>query len=157
MEDYMYEWCRFEYTQMAKYISPSPSLYLILTNTECMSTATEDENTTNLADFHSAVSELKMTSRVILLPKSVKQLLSQGTESEKFFEFNHELIDNNTPVKIPLKKICMLDMRANSTLSHSDNIVFDAYLFGGILGDHPPKDRAKVLRDDGYTIRQLGT
>jgi len=50
----------------------------------------------------------------------------------------------------------MLDMRAEKTLSKSDNEVFDAYIFGGVLGDHPPRDRCKYLRDDGFELRVLG-
>ena len=47
----------------------------------------------------------------------------------------------------------MLDMRAKKTLSGSDNKEFDAYIFGGVLGDHPPRDRCKYLRDDGFQLR----
>jgi len=53
-------------------------------------------------------------------------------------------------------KICLLDMRAEKTLDSKDIENFDYFLFGGILGDHPPKDRTKALRDQGYEIRKLG-
>jgi len=54
------------------------------------------------------------------------------------------------------KKICLLDMRGEKTLSPADLNDFDFFLFGGILGDHPPRDRTKQLRDQGYEIRNLG-
>ena len=30
------------------------------------------------------------------------------------------------------------------------------FVFGGILGDHPPRDRTKLLRNDIETLRHLG-
>lgn len=30
------------------------------------------------------------------------------------------------------------------------------YLFGGILGDHPPRDRTKALREHSEVLRHLG-
>lgn len=30
------------------------------------------------------------------------------------------------------------------------------FVFGGILGDHPPRDRTKLLRADIETLRNLG-
>lgn len=43
-------------------------------------------------------------------------------------------------------KICLLDMRGKSILKNDDKKTFDAFVFGGILGDHPPKDRTSQLR-----------
>jgi len=37
----------------------------------------------------------------------------------------------------------------------SDSKVFSLFLFGGILGDHPPRDRTKVLRKLEYPLRHL--
>jgi len=38
----------------------------------------------------------------------------------------------------------------------ADKNKFDVFIFGGILGDHPPRDRTKVLRDLGFELRGLG-
>jgi hypothetical protein len=54
-------------------------------------------------------------------------------------------------------RVCVLDMRATAPLRPSDFDVFDTFVFGGVLGDHPPKDRAKILRELGFTTRSLGT
>jgi ribosome biogenesis SPOUT family RNA methylase Rps3 len=62
----------------------------------------------------------------------------------------------HTPNTIPKERICLLDMRAETTLNQEDLNKFDYFLYGGILGDHPPKDRTKNLRDQGYEIRRLG-
>ena len=40
-----------------------------------------------------------------------------------------------------LKNSCVLDPESNKTLETSDN--FEYYIFGGILGDYPPKKRTK--------------
>lgn len=45
-----------------------------------------------------------------------------------------------------LKNICILDPEAEQTLKPEENPRFEFYVFGGILGDHPPKKRtAKEL------------
>ena len=50
-----------------------------------------------------------------------------------------------------------MDMRADKELATSDSKVFKAYVFGGILGDDPPQDRASHLRCNfNLPIRQLG-
>lgn len=54
-----------------------------------------------------------------------------------------------------------MDMRAEHTLGQGEasndrrNLKF--IVFGGILGDHPPQDRAKSFREDNFkVIRNLG-
>ena len=50
-----------------------------------------------------------------------------------------------------------MDFRAEQMLSPVDAPVLKFIVFGGILGDHPPKDRAKNFREDNFkTIRNLG-
>ncbi|EXJ84710.1 carboxypeptidase D [Capronia epimyces CBS 606.96] len=56
------------------------------------------------------------------------------------------------------EKICLLDPAAEQELDPSDAAVFDVFLFGGILGDDPPRalDRTSELRKKGFTGRRLG-
>lgn len=54
------------------------------------------------------------------------------------------------------KRVCLLDPAAEETLSPEDADKFDWFLFGGILGDHPPRDRTGELRKYGYVGRNLG-
>ncbi|EXJ94088.1 carboxypeptidase D [Capronia coronata CBS 617.96] len=54
------------------------------------------------------------------------------------------------------EKICLLDPAAQQELDPSDADVFDVFLFGGILGDDPPRDRTSELRKKGFTGRRLG-
>lgn len=49
----------------------------------------------------------------------------------------------------------MMDMRAEKDLAPEDP--FEFMVFGGILGNHPPEDRAKDLRCKHSHVRKLGT
>jgi ribosome biogenesis SPOUT family RNA methylase Rps3 len=42
-----------------------------------------------------------------------------------------------------LHRVCILDPEARKTLSYKDRKNFDFFIFGGILGDYPPKKRTK--------------
>ncbi|KAL2204012.1 DUF431-domain-containing protein [Sarocladium strictum] len=53
-------------------------------------------------------------------------------------------------------RVCLLDPAAAKDLSPEDAETFDAFLFGGILGDDPPRDRTSELRKKGYEGRRLG-
>ena len=53
-------------------------------------------------------------------------------------------------------RICLLDPSAKQELQPSDRQHFDVLLFGGILGDDPPRDRTSELRKKGFTGRRLG-
>ncbi|KAF2840542.1 DUF431-domain-containing protein [Patellaria atrata CBS 101060] len=52
--------------------------------------------------------------------------------------------------------ICLLDPAASKELSPEDGDLFQAFLFGGILGDDPPRDRTSELRKKGFEGRRLG-
>lgn len=45
--------------------------------------------------------------------------------------------------KLGLKNICVLDPEAKKTLNKKDADKFDYFIFGGILGDYPPRKRTK--------------
>ncbi|KAL2269139.1 hypothetical protein VTJ83DRAFT_3985 [Remersonia thermophila] len=53
-------------------------------------------------------------------------------------------------------RVCLLDPSAAKDLSPEDGDKFDAFLFGGILGDDPPRDRTSELRKKGFEGRRLG-
>lgn len=61
-----------------------------------------------------------------------------------------------------LRRCCLLDLNAPSTLAPGDAKAFDYMIFGGILGDNPPRGRTKSLRSalekqGNVGIRDLGT
>ncbi|KJZ78211.1 hypothetical protein HIM_02249 [Hirsutella minnesotensis 3608] len=53
-------------------------------------------------------------------------------------------------------RVCLLDPAASKDLSPEDGDSFEAFLFGGILGDDPPRDRTAELRKKGFEGRRLG-
>ncbi|KAJ7241667.1 SAM-dependent RNA methyltransferase [Mycena haematopus] len=56
-----------------------------------------------------------------------------------------------------LGKVCLLDPKAELPLSSEDGDGrFEWFLFGGILGDDPPRDRTSELRVLGFPTRHLG-
>ncbi|KAF8909708.1 SAM-dependent RNA methyltransferase [Gymnopilus junonius] len=58
---------------------------------------------------------------------------------------------------IPLDKVCLLDPKAEKELATEDGDGrFEWFLFGGILGDDPPRDRTSELRVRGFPTRHLG-
>ncbi|RYO96665.1 hypothetical protein DL765_011527 [Monosporascus sp. GIB2] len=54
------------------------------------------------------------------------------------------------------RRVCLLDPQAERDLCPEDAQVFEAFLFGGILGDDPPRDRTSELRKKGFEGRRLG-
>ncbi|KAG5730164.1 hypothetical protein E4T56_gene18309, partial [Termitomyces sp. T112] len=58
---------------------------------------------------------------------------------------------------ISINRVCLLDPKAEKALSPEDGDgQFDMFLFGGILGDDPPRDRTGELRVMGFPTRHLG-
>ncbi len=57
------------------------------------------------------------------------------------------------------KRTCVLDPEAKEELSPSDRLRFDTFVFGGILGDDPPRARTKdelTITLPGASSRNLG-
>ena len=54
------------------------------------------------------------------------------------------------------RKVCLLDPKGEKDISPEDGQEFDVFLFGGILGDDPPRDRTGELRRLGFAGRRLG-
>ncbi|KAG7698845.1 hypothetical protein KL930_002368 [Ogataea haglerorum] len=52
----------------------------------------------------------------------------------------------NEYVDVSKSKLCLLDPRAETDLQPLDKESFDYFIFGGILGDHPPRDRTSELK-----------
>ena len=48
-----------------------------------------------------------------------------------------------------------MGMRGKEILKPSDRAIYKAFIVGGILGDNPPRDRTKSLRDLFGTLRSL--
>jgi len=65
-------------------------------------------------------------------------ILSGGKKLEKFGNVLKSSVKD-----IKLRSVCVLDPDAKETLTPEIAKKFDAFVFGGILGDYPPKKRTK--------------
>jgi ribosome biogenesis SPOUT family RNA methylase Rps3 len=59
-------------------------------------------------------------------------------------------------LELNLPNVGLLDLLAEEALQPADKDKMEYLLFGGILGDHPPRDRTSHLRPAGHMIRHLG-
>lgn len=63
-----------------------------------------------------------------------------------------------TEAPITKERVCLLDPAAETDLVPEEHAQFDYFVFGGILGDHPPRDRTGELRKKyGFAGRRLGS
>jgi len=89
---------------------------------------------------------------------SLGDLLSSSDPSLARAEVHTEgILDLMKAKGVPLEKVCLLDPKAPDALAPVDGVNFDWFLFGGILGDDPPRDRTSELRALGFPGRHLGS
>ncbi|EKM78279.1 hypothetical protein AGABI1DRAFT_121406 [Agaricus bisporus var. burnettii JB137-S8] len=68
------------------------------------------------------------------------------------------ILDLMRSQNVSLDQVCLLDPKAEQILSPLDGDgKFSWFLFGGILGDDPPRDRTSELRVLGFPTRNLGS
>ncbi|KAI1841170.1 hypothetical protein JX265_000509 [Neoarthrinium moseri] len=72
------------------------------------------------------------------------------------FKAEHRGVEEMYPAGNGKERVCLLDPAAEKDLNPDDRAEFDVFLFGGILGDDPPRDRTSELRKKGFTGRRLG-
>lgn len=72
----------------------------------------------------------------------VTNLKTMGN-AEKLKKFGKVFLESVRNIEFDRRKACILDPDSEKTLSPSDSKIFDYYIFGGILGDFPPKKRTK--------------
>ncbi|KAL9073218.1 MAG: hypothetical protein Q9161_003050 [Pseudevernia consocians] len=89
---------------------------------------------------------LSSVPKVMSLPPELRHLESLIVEHSSVEELFQE--DKG--------RVCLLDPAATVELSPEDGTKFDVFLFGGILGDDPPRDRTSELRKKGFSGRRLG-
>ncbi|GMM29550.1 protein-arginine N-methyltransferase [Martiniozyma asiatica (nom. inval.)] len=82
------------------------------------------------------------------IPKELIELGLQWTTKE---------LTDFVPPTVTKDQLCLLDPRAEIDLQPSDSDAFEYFIFGGILGDHPPRDRTTELKVKiGCPTRRLG-
>jgi ribosome biogenesis SPOUT family RNA methylase Rps3 len=87
------------------------------------------------------------------LTVSLKQHLQTFDGAECLSESIEALVSKG---RFDPTRICLLDPKAEEPLAPADRDAFDVFLFGGILGDDPPRDRTAELRKLGFPSRHLG-
>ncbi|KDQ56566.1 hypothetical protein JAAARDRAFT_70310 [Jaapia argillacea MUCL 33604] len=94
------------------------------------------------------------------LSKASGDSLMQGFRGEGLAEAKcHQIgvLELMKQMNVPLEKVCLLDPKAEAELAPEDGDGrFEWFLFGGILGDDPPRDRTSELRVLGFPTRRLG-
>lgn len=92
------------------------------------------------------------------LNEKLTELESDGTTLAKVSVHQSALVDILAPkLFTSLDRVCLLDPKAKEELKPEDGDGrFDCFLFGGILGDDPPRDRTSELRVLGFPSRYLG-
>ncbi|GAA5840825.1 hypothetical protein JCM3766R1_000893 [Sporobolomyces carnicolor] len=84
------------------------------------------------------------------------QLVAKGIPRSAFTVETRSVRELMREQRVELERVCLLDPRATKVIGPDDKSDFDWFLFGGILGDDPPRDRTGILRRDGYPSRHLG-
>jgi len=166
LEDALYNWCLYEYTQMVLTLNnlyhPFPTRTkstLVFTNFPptgfdkklCDDTEAVKESEQNLHELRELIKNVNcpcLFSSHSIVTHIKQQDIDLSTEEERQTD---KIIKS-----LALENICMMDMRAPKQLEPSDDNQFALYVFGGILGDHPPRDRGKFLRELNFGLRQLG-
>ena len=147
MESGFTDWVILEYTKIIQEVG---SENLILTSLP--------ENTTS-KDIPPSLLSLGLHWTV----KEVTQLYFDTKEHKFINEKNiTETTKNSENEKIVSlanlsHSICLLDPASEIDLTPNDSNHFQFFVFGGILGDHPPRDRTGELREKyGFSGRRLG-
>ncbi|KAK1926632.1 SAM-dependent RNA methyltransferase [Papiliotrema laurentii] len=86
----------------------------------------------------------------------LKDHLASHPQSAHAHAHTEPILDFLASSGIPKERVCLLDPRAPKVISPEDSEVFDVFLYGGILGDDPPRDRTGELRKLGFEGRHLG-
>lgn len=145
MDEYLFEWSLCEYLQIDRYLAPLANSSFLLSNFDSISNFASDsaknmlENKTNIGIL------LSQSQKVSTAPLDIGQYIC---ESSRTIQINDKPVD--------FSRVCLLDLRADQPLTPADASQFEVFLFGGILGDHPPRDRTSALRKLGFAIRSLG-
>lgn len=126
-----------KHTIIVEHLDPELEDWQIL-EYKCIASECDANNTNFLL---SGLSSVSATLKQLDLPDS--QLSGQSVES-LYSEPKQR------------RRVCLLDPKAEHDLSPEDGENFDVFLFGGILGDDPPRDRTGELRKLGFAGRRLG-
>ncbi len=128
MEPHLFEWSLLEYLRIIDLLPPG--YQLVFTNAASFLDYSGPESVSN----QKHVSALKERGHAVFESRSLISILEE--EPVRL-----------AGVELSRKEICLLDLRGKRDLEPSDKYVYKAFVFGGVLGCHPPIDRPKQLRE----------
>lgn len=138
-------WCSIEYQNILRVVTPQR---LIITN---------------ISPQHQANLPAAFRECAALTSKSLTEFLSDAaalTADNTGAVANAALqgLARALPAGGPTgeSRICFLDEQGTGPLAPADLAQFAYIIVGGILGDHPPRDRGGHLRGLGFAVRHLG-
>ncbi|KAK6538856.1 hypothetical protein TWF694_010416 [Orbilia ellipsospora] len=109
----------------------------------CIATETAPSSATATPTFH-------LTS----LPQELYDSLPSELTAHQNLHATTDEVIKLTGLKA--EEVVLLDPRAEEDMNPEDGEKFGWFVFGGILGDDPPRDRTAELRKYGFTGRRLG-
>lgn len=96
-------------------------------------------------------------SQVHFTHLSLFSLSTISSNSPNAFYTSEDILTRLKSSGISIEEVCLLDPKGSADLSPADGDGrFRCFLFGGILGDDPPRDRTGELRALGFPGRRLG-
>ena len=164
MDDWLYEWSLCEYLQINKYMAPhfkktqiilsKSKVFLEFVDKEEKNIQINKENIEILKNFPNFFHFLKNDINTYINENFLTIPMVKDINQHDPMQYLDTTYTYHR--KIEFQRICLLDMRSDEILKPEDVKNFDVFLFGGILGDHPPRDRTSHLRKKGFAIRSLG-
>lgn len=147
MEELLSDWSLAEVKQMHKYLSLRSGNVLIITRIKDMLASEDEENLENMKSLAEFI-ETNNDGVIKLCTKQMEECFDAKTATFRL-TVSYDLQkkqEGNEVIELAQERVCLLDMRGTKVLEHAERKDYDAYVFGGILGDHPPKDRTFALR-----------
>ncbi|KZT54471.1 DUF431-domain-containing protein [Calocera cornea HHB12733] len=140
-------WVQLEYNHMRALAGPASSVHF--THVSPSAAASLGPLLTPARTITTITSTTTTTTTASSSPSSPPALAPAEVHTEGF----QALLKSRG---VPLEKVCLLDPKAPEPLRPGDGELFEWFLFGGILGDDPPRDRTSELRALGFPGRHLG-
>ena len=146
MEEILSDWSLAEIKQMHKYLSLRPGNTLVITKVSDMTGSDDEENVENMKKLDEFI-KANNDGRILLSAKGLEQCFNSQTAAFELL-VSRDLYkgENGSVIELAQDRVCLLDLRGKKVLEPAERKDYDAYVFGGILGDHPPKDRTFALR-----------
>lgn len=147
MEEILSDWSLAEIKQMHRYLSIRPGNVLIVTRVKDMVASADEENVLNIKKL----AEFLKTQNDGIIKLSLNSLKESFNAQSATFDIRipydlESKAEGDDVITLKQDKVCLLDLRGPKVLEPVEKKDFDAFVFGGILGDHPPKDRTFELR-----------